>query len=40
MTLDIWVDLVLIVLLGVALAQNIGLAERLRKIEARLERST
>jgi hypothetical protein len=34
-----WIDLVLIVMLTVIVAQNMGIKDRLKKIEARLDRS-
>jgi hypothetical protein len=39
MTTDLWIDLVLIVMLTVIVAQNMSLKDRLKKIEARLDRA-
>ena len=37
-TTDVWIDLVLIAMLSLIIVQNMGLRERLRKIEARFDR--
>jgi hypothetical protein len=39
MTADWWIDLILIVMLSVIVAQNMGLKDRLKKIEAKFDRS-
>ena len=36
---DVWIDLILIAMLSVIVAQNMGLRERLKDIEAKLDRS-
>jgi hypothetical protein len=39
MTSDVWIDVILIVMLSVIVVQNMGLNDKLKKIEARLDRS-
>jgi hypothetical protein len=39
MTTDLWIDVVLIAMLTVIVAQNMSIKDRLKKIEARLNRS-
>jgi hypothetical protein len=38
MTTDFWIDLLLIVMLSVIVSQNMGLRERLKLIEDKLDR--
>ena len=38
MTTDFWIDLLLIVMLSVIMSQNMGLRERLKLIEDKLDR--
>ena len=35
---DFWIDLILVVMLSVIIAQNIGLRERVKELEAKLDR--
>jgi hypothetical protein len=38
MTEDLWIDLIMIVMLSSIIAQNMGLRDRLKKVEATLDR--
>jgi hypothetical protein len=38
MTTDLWIDVVLIVMLTIIVAQNMDLKERLKDLEAKLDR--
>jgi hypothetical protein len=38
MSMELWLSLILIVMLSVVIVQNIGLKERLKKLEAVLHR--
>ena len=38
MSTDVWIDVILIAVVCVLIGQNFGLAERLRRIEAKLDR--
>ena len=38
MPTDLWIDLIVIMMLSAIIAQNMGLRERLKALEAKLER--